>query len=72
MKLISLVAIGCVVIAAVWELPSRIVDTLRRAIHLGVVLAGALLVFEVATSGWLYRTFRGYAWEQVILSLPAA
>ena len=66
MKLISLVAIGCVVIAAVWELPSRIVDTLRRAIHLGVVLAGALLVFEVATSGWLYRTFRGYAWEQVI------
>ena len=66
LKLISLVAIGCVAIAAVSELPSRTVDSLKPAIHLGVVIAGALLLFEVATSGWLYRTVRGYAWEQVI------
>ena len=66
LKLIGLVAIGCVAIAAVSELPSSTVDTLKPAIHLGVVLAGALLLFEAATSGWLYRTVRGYAWEEVI------
>ena len=66
LKLMSLVAIGCVATAAVSELPSRAVDSLKPAIHLGVVVAVALLLFEVATSGWLYRTVRGYAWEQVI------
>ncbi len=66
LKLIVLAAIGCVAMAAVTELPSGARDILKPAIHFGVVLAGALLLFEVATSGWLYRTMRGYGWEQVI------
>ena len=66
LKLIVLAAIGCVAMAAVTELPSGTSDILKQAIHLGVVLAGALLLFEAATSGWVYRTTRGYAWEQVI------
>ena len=66
LKLIVLAAIGCVAMAAVTELPFGTSDVLRPAIHLGVVLAGALLLFETATSGWLYRAMRGYGWEQVI------
>ena len=66
LKLIVLAAIGCVAMAAVTELPSGTSDILKPAIHLGVVLAGALLLFEAATIGWFYRTMRGYGWEQVI------
>lgn len=66
LKLTLLVATGCVAIAAVAQLSSATIGVLRQAIHLGVFLAASLLLFEVATSSWLYRMVRGFSWEQVI------
>ena len=65
-KLLALVYVGCLVFAGLSSLTPDKNEFLKHALMIGVFLGCTLVFFEIATNSWLYRTTRGYGWDQVL------